>query len=183
MAKIVRRAGGANEPYSCSRKSKSGTGVVVFHGVGVQTDEAHVGGRECEVGRSENLLEHRFARTLAVVIAQQADVRYAQAVEDVALPHELFFQPEIREVAAVEHEVDVVAGVERFDGFFGFIVPALRVADHGETHGLPAAAGGFDAGDVLGVDILLSAYVGVVGVVFDMVAACGEQRKQEQTGS
>ena len=91
--------------------------VVVLHGVGVQTDEAHVGGRECEVGRSENLLEHRFARTLAVVIAQQADVRYAQAVEDVALPHELFFQPEIREVAAVEHEVDVVAGVERFDGF------------------------------------------------------------------
>ena len=54
---------------------------------------------------------------------------------------------------------------------------------HGETHGLPAAAGGFDAGDVLGVDILLSAYVCVVGVVFDMVAACGEQRKQEQTGS
>jgi hypothetical protein len=51
------------------------------------------------------------------------------------------------------------------------------------AHGLPAAAGGFDAGDVLGVDILLSAYVGVVGVVFDMVAACGEQRKQEQTGS
>ena len=35
----------------------------------------------------------------------------------------------------------------------------------------------------IGVDILLSAYVGVVGVVFDMVAACGEQRKQEQTGS
>lgn len=83
----------------------------------------------------------------------------------------------------MEHEVDVVAGVERFDGFFGFVVPALRVADHGETHGLPAAAGGFDAGDVLGVDILLSAYVCVVGVVFDMVAACGEQRKQEQTGS
>ena len=61
--------------------------------------------------------------------------------------------------------------------FFGFVVPALRVADHGETHGLPAAAGGFDAGDVLGVDILLSAYVCVVGVVFDMVAACGEQRE------
>ena len=35
----------------------------------------------------------------------------------------------------------------------------------------------------IGVDILLSAYVCVVGVVFDMVAACGEQRKQEQTGS
>ena len=33
------------------------------------------------------------------------------------------------------------------------------------------------------LDILLSAYVCVVGVVFDMVAACGEQRKQEQTGS
>ena len=94
-----------------------------------------------------------------------------QAVEYVPLPHELFFQPEIGKVAAVNYEIDVVAGIDGLDGKFRFVIPALGVADHGETDGSFVRAGGLDTGDVAGVDIAVAFDIGIVGVVFEMVAA------------
>ena len=156
---------------------------VELQSVGIETDEPHVAGREGEVEGSEDLLENLFARGQTVVVAKQNDIRHPEAVEYVALTFELDLHPEIRHVSRVEHEVDVVAVVERLHGIFRLVVPALRVGDDGEANGIPAGRCGLDAGDVLRVDAAFALDAGVVGVVVNL-ARCRREGKacEEKAG-
>ena len=93
-----------------------------------------------------------------------------QVAQDVALALELHLHAEIGHVARVDHEVDVVAAVECAHYVACFIIPALGVGDHGDTHDAFARRGGFDACDVLGVDALLAIDACVVGVIIHLAA-------------
>jgi len=165
-----------------SRKSKFGTGVswsnsnaLVFR----QTKRTSPAVKAKST--SPNLSENPLAGGQTVVVAQQDDVRNIQTIEDVALPLELVAHAEIGQIARVDHEVDVVAGVDGFHGIFGLVVPPLRVADLRETDRPPALARRLDAGDVAGVDTRRTVDAGIVGVVFDLAGGQehnGQKRKE-----
>lgn len=160
---------------------RDGRVVVELQRIGVQADEAHVAGREGKIDLAENLGENPLAGSQTVVVAQQDDVRNIQTIEDVALPLELVAHAEIGQIARVDHEVDVIAGVDGFHGIFGLVVPPLRVADLRETDRPPALARRLDAGDVAGVDTRRTVDAGIVGVVFDLAGGqeySGQKRKE-----
>ena len=89
-------------------------------------------------------------------------------IEDVSLPLELVAHAEIGHVARMDHEVDVVASIERPDRIFGLVIPPLRVAYLRKTNHPLAFASSLDAGDVAGVDTRRTVDAGVVGVIFDL---------------
>ena len=98
------------------------------------------GGVETEVVVAKHGVVNVFARGQAVVVADDADPGHVEAVEYGALPHEFFGEPEVREVACVDDEVDVTTAVDGSDEFFRFVIPALGVADVGKTQGILAGA-------------------------------------------
>ena len=155
--------------------------IVVFDGIGVEADELHPSGNEGEVGIAEHLAVGFFAGAQTVVIAQQDDVRHVELVQNVALPQKFVGEAEVARVAAMNHEVDVVAAVEVLHEVFGFVVPSLRVAHDGNAQRGLVPAIGFNQGNVMVVDIGFSADADVVGVVVDELAAAQSQQQAGHT--
>ena len=108
------------------------------------------------------------------MVTDNCHIRHPEAVKDVA--HTLEFGPhaEIRHVAGMQHEIDVVAFVQRLDGFGRLVVPALRVADDGKTHAAPSCRRRLDTGNVVHIDARGSGDTRIVGMVFDLA---GRQRQ------
>ena len=152
---------------------RDGRVVVELQRIGVQANEPHIASREGEIDLAENLGENPLAGSQTVVVAQQDDIRDTQPVEDVALPLELVAHAEIGQIARVDHEVDVTAGVDGFHGIFGLVVPALCVADLREANRPFACARRLDAGDVAGVDTRRAVDARIVRMIFDL--AGGQQ--------
>lgn len=151
---------------------------VELQGIGVQTENPDIPGREGSVEVAEDRAEDLLSGGQTVVVAQQDDVGNVQAVEDIALALELRLHSEVGHVARVEHEVDVAAGVQGADRLPGLVVPALRVGDHGEADGALPGGRGLDAGDVLRVDSALPVDAGVVWMVVHL-AGCRRCRRQQ----
>lgn len=151
---------------------------VELQGIGVQTENPDIPGREGGVEVAEDRAEDLLSGGQTVVVAQQDDVGNVQAVEDIALALELRLHSEVGHVARVEHEVDVAAGVQGADRLPGLVVPALRVGDHGEADGALPGGRGLDAGDVLRVDSALPVDAGVVWMVVHL-AGCRRCRRQQ----
>ena len=107
-------------------------------------------------------------------IAQQADEGGVQAQQFVAHPLEFARQTEVGLVAAVDDEVNAVAGIDGVDGGARFVVPALRVADDGKADGIASETLGLDALHVAAVEVRLAADARVVGVILDDVAPDGQ---------
>ena len=105
-----------------------GVRVVEFQGIGVQADEFGVPRPEGEVFVPVDFQEHVHPVAEDVVVPEQGHVRHFQSFHDVPHPEEFFRQAEIGDVAAMDHEVDVVPVVEGFHEGFRFVVPALAVA-------------------------------------------------------
>ena len=92
-------------------------------------------------------------------------------IEDVSLPLELVAHAEIGHVARMDHEVDVVASIERPDRIFGFVVPSLRVAYLRKTNRSLAFASSLDASDIAGIDTRFAIDACIVGMVFDLTGS------------
>ena len=106
--------------------------------------------------------------------------RYAESLEDVALDLEFARHPEVCQVAAVEDEVDVVAGIDAFYGSFCLVVPPLRVADEYKAYGLLSGSGGLDAFDVLCVNVAFPIHPRIVGmVVYEFAGGKGSASEKE----
>ena len=162
------------------REVGDGDGVVVLKGIGVETDEMGVAGREGEIGFSVDGVIHVGTCAQTVVIADEADARHVKPVEFALHPFEFAGETEVGHVAAVDDEVDVALGVDASDGGGRFIVPALGVADDGKTQTVAAVAFFFDGGNGFGVKLSGAAVSGVVGVVVDEVATAGGDKQAGQ---
>ena len=122
------------------------------------------------------------ARAEAVVVSEQCDIGYAQSLKDVALNLEFACHPEVCQVAAVENEVDVVAGIDALYGRLCLVVPPLRVADEYEAYGLLSGCGGFNAFDVLRVDVAFSVHSRIIGmVVYEFAGGKGQASEKERS--
>ena len=136
-------------------------------------------GVEGEVGRSEEVAVGVGPGAEAVVVAEQHHVGHVELFEDVALQLKLAAHAEVRHVAAVDDEVHVAAPVDGAHAVVRFVIPPLRVAHHGEAHGVASGEVAFDAFDVAAVEVVRPAHAGVVGMVVDEVAG----REQQPGGS
>ena len=115
------------------------------------------------------------------MVAQQADERHPQSVENVALFLKLQFQTEVGHIACVEHEIQVVAPVQGLHGILRFVVPALRVTDYGKPDFLFSVSSRFNPFNVPAVHVRFPVNVEVVRVIFNHVASAQQQNSQAET--
>ena len=105
------------------------------------------------------------------MVAQQADERHPQSAENVALFLKFQFQAEVRHVARVEHEIQVIALVQGLHGILRLVVPALCVTDYGKPDFLFSVSSRFNPFNVPAVHVRFSVNVEVVRVIFNHVAS------------
>ena len=156
------------------------TRVVKLQGIGVEADKLDASGYEAEVGVAKHLAKGLFARSDAVMIAQQGYVGYTQTVHDVALPQKLVGYAKVAHVAAMNHKIHVIALIQVADEVARGVIPTLRIAHRDEANRGLALAVGLNAGDVGGVDIGLSADAHVVGVVINHIAPLDQPERGQQ---
>ena len=151
-------------------------GVVVLKGIGVDAGNMDEGGVETEVVVAEDGVIDVFTGAKAIVIANDAYPRHLETVEYGTLPYKFFSQPEVGEVAGVDDKVDVTALVDGVNQIFGFVIPALRVADLGEAQGVLADTLFLNACRHLGGKMGRPVETGVIGMIFYEVAPLKTQQ-------
>ena len=145
-------------------------GVVVLEGIGIDAEEVHVSGVEGKVGISEHVAVDIGTGAQTVVVAKECNVGHAEVFEDVALHFEFAGHSKVRQVAAVEHKVDVVSCINTFHCGFCLVVPSLSVADENKAYGLFSGRCGLNAFDVLRIDVAFPFHPRIVGMVVDEFA-------------
>ena len=134
-----------------------------------------VAGVEREVRQAIHLAKHVRARAEAVVVAEQAYVGHTEAFQLAAHPFKLFRCAEVREVAAVHHEIHVAPRVDGINAGMRLVVPPLSVADEHEAQARAPCAVRLYPSHVARIDAGRAVEARVVGmVVYD--AAPREQQ-------
>ena len=145
-------------------------GVVILPAVGVEAHKAHKAGREGKVLLSENDFIDFLARSEAIVIAYEGNTWFLELSKHVAHPDKFFCLAEIGEIAQVNYEINLMAGIYVAYNFARIIVAALGVAYNGKTNRVATLANGFYFAYVLFVEVRVAMYSPVIGVIFELVA-------------
>lgn len=138
--------------------------------VGVEAHKAHKAGREGKVLLSENDFIDFLARSEAIVIAYEGNTWFLELSKHVAHPDKFFCLAEIGEIAQVNYEINLMAGIYVAYNFARIIVAALGVAYNGKTNRVATLTNGFYFAYVLFVEVRVAMYSPVIGVIFELVA-------------
>lgn len=145
-------------------------GVVILPAVGVEAHKAHKARREGKVLLSENDFIDFLARSEAIVIAYEGNTWFLELSKHVAHPDKFFCLAEIGEIAQVNYEINLMAGIYVAYNFARIIVAALGVAYNGKTNRVATLANGFYFAYVLFVEVRVAMYSPVIGMIFELVA-------------
>ena len=159
------------------RKVGYGFRVIKLQSVGVEAYKTHISGCKCKVFIAENSVEYLLACSQTVVISQQAYIGDAQAVQNIALFFKFHFHAEVGKVAAMYHEIHIITFVDSIYGIFRFIIPALCVADKDKRKLFLSVQVCFNGLYVFPVNVCISLYIQVVGMIFYHVAPVCQHRK------
>lgn len=139
--------------------------VIVLDGIGVEAYELHPSGYETEIRVSEDDLIRLVARSQTVVVAQQYHRRHLQFLQSVAGPFHLSGSPEVRDVAAMNHEIDaILSAVDIVHLGFQVVEPLVAIADYGKSDGILALHRLFNLSYILGIYVGFTVHPHIVGV-------------------
>ncbi len=157
---------------------RHGRHIIILSGIGVETNELDASCYEREIQTiSKRRPPYLVTGTKEIMIANKHNIRLIEFLQNIVAPFKLTGGTRIREVTAMNDEVDAVVGIDRRYLILKLRMPQVRVADKRHTQRVAILEPLLNNRDIRRVEILPAFIIGIVRVhVKQPLVATGKEQ-------